>query len=132
MAEGKMGRPPVITDEVKEAILRTISLGLHAERAAQAHGISRGTFSSYRKRNPDFAAAIKEAEAAAESTFLGRMFLHTDRHWQCLAWMLERRWPERWAKREHVEVSTKGEAEQLLSDLAAMRAKSQAKPDAAQ
>lgn len=132
MSDGKPGRPRVMTDEVREGILRTIRLGLHPERAAQAYGISARTMRRYRKQDPDFVLLIKEAEAAAESSFLGRMFAHMDRHWQCIAWMLERRWPERWAKREHVEVSTKGEAEQLLSDLAAIRQRSNAKPDAAQ
>jgi hypothetical protein len=128
----KRGRPRVITPEIEEAILRTVRLGLHAERAAQAHGINKRTLQRHRKANPDFVASIKEAEAAAEATFLGRIFMHMDKHWQSIAWMLERRWPERWSKREHVEVSTKGEAEQLLADLAAMRATSQAKPDAAE
>ena len=126
----KRGRPRVITPEIEEAILRTVRLGLHAERAAAAHGVHKRTLQRHRKANPDFVASIKEAEAAAEASFLGRIFLHMDRHWQSIAWMLERRWPERWAKREHIEVSTQGEAEQLLADLAAMRAKSQSKPDA--
>ena len=130
MADGKVGRPKVITAENEEAILRTIRLGLHAERAAQAHGVNKRTFQRHRKANPDFVASIKEAEAAAESGFLSRIFVHMDKHWQSIAWMLERRWPERWSKREHVEVSTKGEAEQLLSDLAAIRNRNAKAPDA--
>lgn len=128
----KGGRPKAITPEIEEAILRTIRLGLHAERAAQAHGVSPRTLRRHRKANPGFVLSIKEAEAAAESGMLGRIFMHMDKHWQSIAWMLERRWPERWAKKEQIQVSTRGDAEQLLADLAAMRATSTAKPDAAE
>lgn len=119
--EKKVGRPRVMTDEVIEKIIHTIKLGLHPDRAALAHGISSNTMRSYKKRNPEFARMVKEAEASAESGLLSRILMHTDRQWTACAWMLERRWPERWAKKEHVEVSTKGEAEQLLKDLQLIR-----------
>ena len=32
--------------------------------------------------------------------FLGRIIGHTEKQWTAAAWILERRWPERWAKRE--------------------------------
>ena len=115
------GRPPVMTEEVQEDILRTIRLGLHADRAALAHGISSSTLRNFKKRNPAFATAVKQAEAEAENGFLSRLLMHTDRQWTACAWMLERRWPERWAKHDHVEVSTKGEAEKLLNDLKLIR-----------
>jgi len=89
-----------MTQETIAAILRTIRLGLHPDRAAQAHGISPGTMRAHKKRHPEFATAIKEAEAAAENTFLGRIMQHTERQWTAAAWMLERRWPDRWAKRD--------------------------------
>lgn len=120
-----------MTDEAIEAILRTIRLGLHPDRAAAAHGISPGSMRSHRKRNPEFAAAVKEAEAAAEGSFLSRLLQHTDKQWTACAWMLERRWPERWAKKEHVEVSTKGEAQKLLDDLKLIRSKNHEEPSAA-
>jgi hypothetical protein len=119
----KIGRPRVMTDEVIEKILGTIRLGLHPDRAAMAHGVSAGTLRSFKKRNPEFARMVKEAEASAEAGFLSRILMHTDKQWTACAWMLERRWPERWAKKEHVEVSTKGEAEQLLKDLQLIRSR---------
>jgi hypothetical protein len=48
MSDGKPGRPRVITDEVQEAILRTIRLGLHPDRAAMAHGVSSATMRSFK------------------------------------------------------------------------------------
>ena len=114
------GRPPVITPEVIEAILRTIRLGLHADRAAMAHGISPSTLRNYKRRNPSFATQVKEAETGAESTFLSRIMAHTDRQWTAAAWMLERRWPERWAKREVVAPQNKDDARRLAADVRAI------------
>lgn len=125
MSDGKPGRPRVITDQVQEAILRTIRLGLHPDRAAMAHGISASTMRGFRRRHPEFSRLIKEAEAAAEEGFLSRLLMHTEKQWTACAWILERRWPERWAKRDQIEVSTKGEAAQLLENLEAMKARSQ-------
>ena len=127
-----MARPrSEMTDTAIEAILRGIRLGLHPERAAQAAGVTLGSFRMHKKRNPGFVMSIKEAEATAEQGFLARLLRHTEKQWTACAWMLERRWPERWSKREHVEVSTKGEAEQLLSDLASIRNRNAKAPDAA-
>lgn len=125
MSDGKPGRPRVITDEVQEAILRTIRLGLHADRAAMAHGISSSTLRSFKRRHPEFARLMREAEAGAEESFLSRLLMHTEKQWTACAWVLERRWPERWAKRDQVEVSTKGEAAQLLANLEAMKERTQ-------
>lgn len=53
--------------------------------------------------------SIKEAESAAEQGFLGRILKHTEKQWTAAAWILERRFPERWRKQEtsDVKVTTK-------------------------
>lgn len=116
-----MARPRTeMTDEKIEAILRTVRLGLHPDRAAMAHGVNPGTMRQHKRRNPEFVTAIKEAEAAAEQGFLGRILKHTEKQWTAAAWMLERRWPERWAKREVVIDTTKEDATRLRADLDAI------------
>ena len=125
-----MARPrSKMTPEVEEAVLRGVRLGLHADRAAMAAGVKPSTMRMHKRANPEFLTAIKEAEAVAERGFLSRIIQHSQRHWTAAAWMLERRFPDRWSKREHVEVSTRGEAKQLLEDLAAIRKASEATPD---
>ena len=96
-----MGRKRTTMSEATcEAILRTIKLGLHPERAAQAHGVSPGSMRSHKNRHPEFATAIKEAEAEAERNFLGRILQHTQRQWTAAAWVLERRFPDRWKRQD--------------------------------
>ncbi len=109
-----------MTDDKIDAILRTVRLGLHPDRAAMAHGVTASTMRNHRRRHPEFATAIKEAEAAAEQGFLGRILKHTDKQWTAAAWMLERRWPERWAKREVAIDTTKEDATRLRADLDAI------------
>lgn len=106
---GKVGRPrSVMTEEAKQKILKAVRLGVWPDRAAQMHGIAAGTMRKERKRDAEFATAMKEAEATAETATLSKILRHTDKQWTAAAWMLERRWPKRWAKRDpDVAVSVK-------------------------
>ncbi|NND85490.1 MAG: hypothetical protein HKN46_10125 [Acidimicrobiia bacterium] len=100
-AKKKTGRPrSVMTKAAEEKILTAVRLGNWPDRAAQLHGIDPSTLRSHRERNPEFGTALEKAQAAAENSFLSRMLLHTQNQWTAVAWMLERRWPDRWAKRE--------------------------------
>lgn len=95
------GRPrTVMTAENKAKIVETVRLGMWPDRAAQMHGIAPGTMRKERKLDEEFSTAIKMAEAEAESKVHSRILRHMDDQWTACAWMLERRWPERWAKRE--------------------------------
>ena len=94
------GTQTVMTEEVIVAILKTIKHGLHPDRAADAQGVCPATMRSHKARDPNFATRIKEAESHAERGFLGRIIGHTEKQWTAAAWILERRWPDRWAKRE--------------------------------
>jgi len=111
-----------MTEENIKAILRAISVGLHPDRAAEAAGVPAGTFRKHKTRDKAFAALIKEAIAKAEESYLGRILMHTDKQWTACAWILERRWPERWAKREIKEPPTKDDARKLLDDIRAIKA----------
>jgi hypothetical protein len=51
----------------------------------------------------DFRAAIKKAQARAEENALKRIQTASRKQWQAAAWWLERKYPERWGKRERVE-----------------------------
>jgi hypothetical protein len=95
------GRPrSVMTEEVIDKILRTIGLGVWPDRAAQMHGVSGASLRSHKARHAEFATLIEKAEAKAESSIHGKILRHMDKQWTAAAWMLERRFPERYAKRD--------------------------------
>ena len=102
-----------MTPDNCEAVLRNVRFGLHPDRAAQAAGISASTMRAHKRRHPEFATAMKEAAAQAEQHFLGRILRHSETQWTAAAWMLERRFPERWRKREQadLQVAVKGKLE---------------------
>lgn len=90
---------------------------------------------NHRRRNPDFATAIKEAEANAERLFLSRILKHSEKQWTAAAWLAERRFPERWKRHDTVKVDvpggeTVGQAAALLRDLAEIKRRSGSTPPA--
>lgn len=95
-----MGRPRLITDEMRDKIVLTVQLGFPPARAAQAHGISKQTLHQHAKDHPDFLDRMKTAEAAAELNVYSRVIKHSATQWTAAAWILERRWPETYAKRD--------------------------------
>jgi transposase len=109
-----------MTEEAKAKIVKTVRLGVWPDRAAEMHGIRPGTMRKERKRDAEFATAIKRAEAEAEAAVHSNILRHMDKQWTAAAWMLERRWPERWAKREVVINTTQEDATRLRADLDAI------------
>ena len=103
MAKAKraVGRPrSVMTPEVVETILRHVELGIWPERAARMAGIDGAAMRKHKERNPQFVTDLEKAEAKAEASLHGRMLRAMDENWTAVAWMLERRFPQRYAKQD--------------------------------
>ena len=103
MAKAKraVGRPrSVMTPEVVETILRHVELGIWPERAARMAGIDGAAMRKHKERNPQFVTDLEKAEAKAEASLHGRMIRAMDDNWTAVAWMLERRFPQRYAKQD--------------------------------
>ncbi len=108
-----VGRPRSVMDaETCEAILRTVALGVWPDRAAKIHGVDPATMRKHKQRNADFVTELEKAEASAEAGFMAKILRHTEKQWTAAAWMLERRWGERWAKREHLTTTEDSAAQE--------------------
>lgn len=128
-----MGRPATtMTEEACALIVRAVGLGLSLRSAADVAGLNYGTVTNHRRRNEAFATAIKQARGAGKQSLVAKIHAHSERQWQAAAWLLERIWPAEFSKREHVEVSTKGEAQKLLDDLHQIRQRNEGKSEPAQ
>lgn len=101
------GRPTKKTEQRVEALLQSLRAGASRQRSAALAGIHRDTLNEWMKQDPAFSDAIEKAEAFAEARFLSRVATaaENERSWQAAAWILERRFPNEWRKREGVEFS---------------------------
>ena len=107
-----------MTDEAIEKIITTVALGIWPERACLIHGISADAMRHHKMRHPDFVMALETAEAKAEESFHSKILMHTEKQWTAAAWMLERRWPERYAKKPDTEIHvTQQQAQQAKVDV---------------
>lgn len=131
-AEKKRGRPTLLTPETAQRVVDALKAGNFLDTAAAYVGVNRKSLHEWLKkgrakgaRDPyrGFVVQVDEAMAQAEVMFAARIAnaAGDPRHWTAAAWMLERRWPDRWAKRDRVEHTGKDggpiKTEQVLHEL---------------
>lgn len=101
-----MGRPSKIDPEVTKTVSNLLRAGAMIDAACSSAGISRDTFYEWLKRGrtdksgpyKDFADTIKKALADAENSLVAGIRKAGGQQWQALAWLLERRFRERWGR----------------------------------
>ena len=104
-----IGRPGDLGDATKVAtFLSAIRAGNYQEIACQLAGLSRKTIHDWKERgnagerpHAEFLAAVKQAEAEAEAEAVADMRIagKLPQFWTARATFLERRFPDRWARR---------------------------------
>ena len=110
------GRPEKIDADIQAKICRTIRSGAYIETAAAYAGITKETFYKWLKRGKkdssgpyrEFSDAVGKALAEAELRDILRIDKAAESQWTAAAWRLERRFPERWARREKIEADLTG------------------------
>lgn len=127
MANG--GRPTKLNKQIIEEIALMVKLGNYIETASAFAGISKVTLYEWMKRGRrelervndgkgrkirkseelyvEFLNAIEQAMAEAEVRDVQTIYNATKIDWKASAWRLERKYPDRWGKTEHHEVSGK-------------------------
>jgi len=101
-----MGRKTKLTPELSEKIANYISTGNYDCVVCGLVGIHVSTYYRWlsmgekakKGQYKEFYDAIKKAEAAREMKWIRD--IDADTSWQSKAWLLERRYPERWGKKE--------------------------------
>lgn len=122
-----IGRPPKLTAEIIEQICDSVISGSSIAYAAKSAGISESTIYRWlalgREGDADsiyvdLVNRVREATECSEFELLQgmRIAAKQSENWRALAWLLERRYPERYAKRtEHLEVNSKQKPEEGTS-----------------
>ncbi len=95
-----MARPSKYTPATAKKITDAIRVGATFRLACMYAGISEDTFMAWRKRYPDFADAINQAEGAGAAAWLGMIEKAAQEgNWQAAAWKLERKYPREYGRR---------------------------------
>lgn len=89
-----------MTPKTVAAILEGVAGCLPIDVAARAAGVAPSTVRSHRERHREFATALDAALATAKSSMLAHVRNAAPKHWQAAAWLLERRFPEEFARPE--------------------------------
>jgi len=99
-------RPTKRTPERSHVVFDALGKGLSRRLAAQLAGISEDTLSRWMKDTPEFETECKRREAlcALECTDRIMQEVKIGRDgWKAAAAWLERRYPEEWSPRRHIE-----------------------------
>lgn len=116
------GRPTKLTAETQNTICDALRRGCYYETAASLAGISVRTLRNWlragaralddeadgrtqsagERQLAGFHLACRQAEAEMEHEALGEISRHGEKEWTAHAWRLERRWPDRYGRRDRV------------------------------
>ena len=108
-----MGRKTLLYSEAKDRLLLAITKGLTILDACEYAGISEQTYYNWlnkdvksianeedKKKYLEFLESLKKAQSECQMYCLD--FIMKDKSWQSKAWVLERRFPDRWAKKDMI------------------------------
>lgn len=112
-----VGRPTKLTPEVQDRIILSLRAGNYLETACKANGITKATLYNWldrasRHKEPLFLAfldAVEKAQSEAEQRDVALIAQAAQTQWQAAAWRLERKFPDRWGRREHMTVATENQ-----------------------
>jgi len=116
----KGGRPTKLTEATLARFIALVRAGNYGTCAAAAIGIKRQVFYRWLERgaadeaagrNTIFArfnTAYAQASAEAEAGCVATIRRASTDNWTAAAWLLERKFPDRWSRKERMEVSGPG------------------------
>ena len=96
----KTGRKSVYTEELVRRIEGYGALGVSDKTIFEAVGISHDTFYKWMKNKPEFATRINKARSLGQAKLVKLIWDAVPKTWQAAAWLLERRWPNEYGKKE--------------------------------
>ncbi len=108
---------PEIDAIQKREIVAIVSVGCGRRTAADYVGTTVATIRREARRNREFARQLCRGERNQELQQLQHLQKAAEKHWQASAWMLERRYPELYGKRDPRQL-TIPQVAQLLAELA--------------
>ena len=95
--------------EKLEEVCHLLAKGHSVEAACVGANLSRRSFYRWMEQDEELRDRIDDAKLAGEGAMIAEMrsLIEMKQDWKGLAWLLERRWPERYSAKREIEVSTK-------------------------
>jgi len=114
------GRPSKLNKQIKKRLIDAISRGSYLEPACRAAGIHYATFRAWMKKGEqaksgqfrEFYEEVIQAEAEAEQEMIKQWQAQIPTDWRAAKDFLARRYPERWANKDHLALDHSGEVTQ--------------------
>ena len=106
-SKGKAGRKTKKTPERVERLLSNLREGLSQAASISQAGIAKTTFYNWLKEDEQFKADVESAEDFAEAVQIAQIKAlgEAKMDWRAYAWLLERRFPDRWSAKRETEVT---------------------------
>lgn len=124
----KTGRPSKLDAERKKKLFEALKRGATIAVACQSAGVSDRTVSEWIRRGEgrdrrkstkeyaEFAVQVQKAIADSEMALLTKVQQGARNDWRAASWILERRFSERWASTQKVEVRVQEQMTELIND----------------
>jgi hypothetical protein len=110
-----MSRTTILSEVIQNAMVEAIREGNYASTASEAVGIGESTHYRWMKQGEEgiepyrgYWEAIKKAEAQAEMSAVKKIRDEGDKNWTANAWYLERKFPERWGRKDKLTQEISG------------------------
>ena len=104
----------------QERILENLRAGLTKEVSATQAGISPRSFYYWVEHDEQFAEEVQAAIDFSEAVLLAELKAQGQarQDWRASAWLLERRFPERWGAKRELEVNMKNDSNGIAEVMA--------------
>lgn len=110
-----MSRTTILSEVIQNAMVEAIEAGNYASTAAESVGISSSTHYLWMSKGEEgiepyvgYMEAIKKAEAEAEMSAVRNIKTHAADNWTASAWYLERKFPDRWGRKDKLTQEISG------------------------
>ena len=114
----KGGRPTKYSPAVAWRICEAVARGCSREGAAALAGISVSTLHEWRNEFPEFSDGLEKADARFEAACVAsvRQAGRDPRKWTASAWLLERKFPQRYGRIDRHVIGTQAQGKPLPED----------------
>jgi transposase len=114
-SKNRRGRPTKYSPAVARKICKAVAGGCSREAAANLSGVSASALYEWQRQNPDFAESLARADAQFEKSSIAaiRRAGRQARNWPANAWLLERKFPQRYARVDRHLIQSQSEIKVL-------------------